>query len=335
MTQVANLKLTQRAYKAGQAGGDAVHALALLLVGLAVMWVFPDDLALLTRANSTALLALSLWLIMGLTGIGSLGQAALSGCGGYAAGLFALHVSPDPLLGLFAGCTAGAVVALASGAFLLRTKGLALLMLTVAVAQLLYEIANKWRDVTGGDDGLSGYVMSPLLGRFSFDMIGNTGYVYSLVVLAVSFFLIRKVTRSPFGLTCRGIKSDAQRMVLLGTPVYRHRLTVYVMAGCFAGMSGAISAQVTGVVGLSGIEFTYSAEVLVMLVVGGMSGSWGGVLGAFGYIAAQDALSTANPFHWLLVLGMLLVLMVLYLPNGLLGMIQGVASRIWSRRDNE
>lgn len=294
--------------------------LLLTLLAAGAFLLFPDDVGLLTRVATTMLLTLSLWLILGLSGITSLGHAVFFGVGGYAAALFALHVSGDPLLGLALGGLAGAVLALLSGALLLRTHGLTFLMLTIAVAQLMYELANKARSITGGDDGLSAYAIEPLFGVFRFDMFGRTGYLYAVAVLVVSFFLIRRIAVSPFGLTCRGIRADSGRMALLGAPVYAHKLAVYTLGGLFAGCAGAVSAQVTGVVGLSGIEFTLSAEIMVMLILGGTRGPWGALVGTAAYMFAHHILSTANPFHWLIVMGCLLVAVVLFLPDGLSGL---------------
>ena len=288
--------------------------------GLLAFWLFPDDLGLLTRILATALLTMSLWLILGLTGIASLGQAAFSGLGAYAAGLFALHCSQSALAGLAVGGLAGAGFALLSGAMLLRTHGLAFLMLTIAVGQLAYESANKLSGWTGGDDGLSGYQVAPLFGQFPFDMYGRTGYLYSLGVVLLCFFLVRRIAASPFGLTCRGIRADPGRMELLGASVYRHRLVVYSISGLLAGFSGALSAQVVGSVGLSGIDFALSADIMVMLIVGGSAGPWGAVIGTVGYMAIHHLVSNANPFHWMMVMGGLLIAVVLFLPQGLLGL---------------
>ena len=154
--------------------------LIVLALGLVAWWALPDQLGLLTRIAITALFVLSLDLVVGVAGLATLGQAALFGAGAYAAGIFALRLHPDPLLGLAVGAGAGALLALASGAFLLRYHGFTFLMLTVAVAQIAASLAQKARDWTGGDDGLTGFTMGPLLGRFTFDLEGRTAALYAL-----------------------------------------------------------------------------------------------------------------------------------------------------------
>jgi branched-chain amino acid transport system permease protein len=153
-----------------------------LLVGLLGFFALPDQAALMTKVIVSALFVLSLDLVVGIAGLATLGHAAMFGVGAYAAGVFALKVHPDPLIGLIVATALGGLTALISGAFLLRYHGFTFLMLTVAVAQILLSIANKWRDVTGGDDGLSGFVMGPLLGRFVFDLEGRVAMLYSLAI---------------------------------------------------------------------------------------------------------------------------------------------------------
>src|SRR5690606_30693193 len=162
------------------------------------------------------------------------------------------------------------LIALGTGAVLLRTHGLTCLMMTIAIAQILLEVLNKWRSLTGGDDGLSGIMVEPVFGMIEFDFFGRVGFLYSLTVLILCFWIMRRLVRSPFGLTCIGIREDRFRMTALGASVYRHSLVMYVAGGIFAGIAGALMAQTTQVVGLSSLGFTWSAEALVMLVLGGM-----------------------------------------------------------------
>ena len=286
----------------------------VLAAGLAAWFALPDQLGLLTRLFTTALLVLSLDLVVGIAGLATLGQAALFGAGAYAAGIFALRVMADPLVGLALGIGAGALVALASGAFLLRYQGFTLLMLTVAVAQILASLASKARDWTGGDDGLTGFAPGPLLGQFAFDLEGRTAALYALGVLVVGLYVARRVVDSPFGLAVRGIHENRARMAALGTPVFLRLLAMYTLAGALAGAAGAISAQTNAIVGLDSLGFALSAEALVMLVLGGTGRLAGALVGATVFTLLHHTAASINPYHWLFVIGIALMAVVLVPP---------------------
>lgn len=289
--------------------------LIVLALGLIAWWALPDQLGLLTRIAITALFVLSLDLIVGVAGLATLGHAALFGAGAYAAGIFALHTHPDPLLGLAVGTGAGALLALASGAFLLRYHGFTFLMLTVAVAQIAASLAQKARDWTGGDDGLTGFAMGPLLGRFAFDLEGRTAALYALVVLALGLYIARRVVDSPFGLAVRGIHENRARMAALGTPVIARLLAMYTLAGALAGAAGALSAQTNAIVGLDSLSFAVSAEALVMLILGGAGRLHGALIGAVVFTLLHHTAASINPYHWLFVIGAALMAVVLVPPQ--------------------
>ncbi len=288
--------------------------LVVATVGLAAWFALPEQLGLLTRLFTTALLVLSLDLVVGIAGLATLGQAALFGAGAYAAGIFALRVMADPLVGLGVGVAAGALVALASGAFLLRYQGFTLLMLTVAVAQIMASLASKARDWTGGDDGLSGFAPGPLLGRFVFDLEGRTAALYALAVLVLGLYVARRVVDSPFGLAVRGIHENRARMAALGTPVFHRLLAMYTLAGALAGAAGALSAQTNAIVGLDSLGFALSAEALVMLVLGGTGRLSGALVGATAFTLLHHTAASINPYHWLFVIGGALMVVVLLPP---------------------
>lgn len=289
--------------------------LIVLAVGLVACWALPDQLGLLSRLAITALLVLSLDLVVGIAGLATLGQAALFGIGAYAAAIFALRLHPDPLLGLAVGMGAGALLAFASGAFLLRYSGFTFLMLTVAVAQIVLSLAQKARDWTGGDDGLSGFTVGPLFGRFAFDMEGRTAALYAIVVLAVGLYLARRVIDSPFGLAVRGIHENRARMAALGTPVFARLLAMYTVAGTLAGAAGALSAQTNAIVGMDSLSFALSAELLVMLILGGAGRLTGALIGALVFTLLHHTAASMNPYHWLFVVGAALMAVVLLPPQ--------------------
>jgi branched-chain amino acid transport system permease protein len=290
--------------------------LIVLALGLIASVIWPEHLGLLARVAIAALLVLSLDLVVGVAGLASLGHAALFGTGAYAAGIFALRLHPDPLLGLAVGTLAGAFAAGLSGAFLLRYHGFTFLMLTVAVAQILLSLANanKWRDLTGGDDGLSGFTMGPLLGRFGFDLEGRTAALYALAVLALGLYLAQRVVNSPFGLAVRGIHENRARMAALGTPVFARLWAVYTLAGALAGAAGALSAQTNAIVGLDSLGFALSAEALVMLILGGAGRLHGALIGALVFTMLHHTAASINPYHWLFVVGAALMGVVLVRP---------------------
>jgi branched-chain amino acid transport system permease protein len=288
--------------------------LVVLAIGLVAWWALPEQLGLLTRIAASALFVLSLDLVVGVAGLATLGHAALFGAGAYAAAIFALRAHADPLLGLLIGTGAGALLASLSGLFLLRYQGFTFLMLTVAVAQIVASLAQRARDWTGGDDGLTGFTMAPLLGLFAFDLEGKTAALYAIVTLAVALYLARRVVDSPFGLAVRGIHENRARMAALGTPVRRRLLAMYALAGALAGAAGALTAQTNAIVGLDSLSFALSAEALVMLILGGAGRLHGALVGAAIFTLLHHTAASINPYHWLFVVGGVLMAVVLMPP---------------------
>ncbi|WP_395457259.1 branched-chain amino acid ABC transporter permease (plasmid) [Azospirillum melinis] len=287
------------------------------LAGLAAFWLLPDDLALLTRIAASALFVLSLDLVLGYGGIATLGQAAMFGTGAYAAGIVAVNWNNDPFVMLAVGGLAGGLVALATGALILHARGLTLLMLTIAVGQIVQEVANKARDWTGGSDGLSGIDPAPVLGLFRFDMFGRTSYLFALAVLVVGLVVARRIVRSPFGLACRGVKEDPLRISAIGGSPKSYLVALYGVAGVFAGVAGALTAVTSGIVGLDSAGFPWSAEALVMLVLGGTGRLYGAVIGTAAFMGIHHILAASDPFHWMAFIGLFLIGIVLFLPGGI------------------
>jgi len=292
---------------------------AMLVAAAATWFGLPGYLPLATQVAIMIIFALSLDLALGYGGIETLGHAAFFGIGGYAAGLYALHVSSEPISGLFVAAAAAGLFGLVSGVVILRARGLALVMLTLAVATMLHELANSMRSVTGGDDGLAGYTIDPLLGMFRFDMFGRTAYLYAVAVLVVVFILARFVANSNFGLTVRGIRTNPQRMQLLGVPVLSRLVVLYMISGALAGVAGGLSAQVTRLVGLNSLAFTVSGNVLIVLILGGIGRLHGAVIGAIVFVVLSDRAAAIDPFNWLFVLGFLIVFTVWLAPDGISG----------------
>jgi branched-chain amino acid transport system permease protein len=301
-------------------------------VGLAAMvFVFPGHLVLGSQVLITGLFALSLDLILGYAGIVSLGHAAMFGTGAYTAGLLARHGWGEPLSGLAAAAVAGAAIAWATSFIAVRGGDLTRLMVTLGIGLMLYEAANQAARVTGGVDGLSDMAVRDLLGVFPFDLAGRTAYVYSLAVLFAVFLVCRRIVRSPFGLSLRGIRDGARRMPALGSPVRRRLIAIYSVSGAIAGIAGALLAQTTQFVGLEVLGFARSADLLVMLVLGGAGWLYGGLIGAALFMVAQNQLSSMNPVYWQFWLGLLLVAMVFVARGGVVGAIGLARERILGR----
>lgn len=299
---------------------DITGFVLMVLAAIVTFYVFPYNLAFTTRVVIMMIFVLSIDLIQGYTGIATLGQAALYGTGAYAAGLFAVHVSQAPLLGLAVGALAGGGIAFVSSLVLMRAEGLTQLMLTIAVAEVLREVANKFSAFTGGSDGLSGITPAPILGLWEFDFVGKVGYIYAVVVLLAVMVFLRVLTASPFGLALQGIKDSPARMRAIGTPVMRRRIAAYTISGVIAGIAGALAAQSTALVSLSVYDFQLSAEAIIMLILGGTGRLWGALIGTAIFMAVHEVAASVDPFNWLFIIGALVLAVVYAVPQGLLGL---------------
>ena len=285
---------------------------AFWLGAAASVVLLPDSHLLLTEIAILGLFALSLDLILGYAGVVSLGHGAFFGLGAYVAGLTSIHLTAEPLTGLLlAGVAAGLLGALTAPLLLRRATDLTRLMVTLGVAMLLYEAANRMAWLTGGADGLQGVMIDPILGRFEFDLMGRTGYAYSLVVLFVLFLFARRVVTSPFGMSLRAIRGNSLRAATVGVPVGRRVIAIYTMAAVYAGIAGALLTQTTMFVSLDVVAFHRSADVLLVLVLGGIGYLYGGLVGALVFKLLQDGLSALTPQYWQFWVGLILVVLVL------------------------
>ncbi len=300
---------------------------AFWLATLLPFYLFPNYLQLASQIAITALFALSLDLILGYAGIVSLGHAAFFGTAAYTAGLFTKFVWGEPLTGLIAGTAAAALLGYASSFVIARFRHLTLIMITLGLGLLLQEAANSASWLTGGSDGLQGVNVWPLLGTFKFGLYGYTAYGYSLTVLFVMFLAARRVIHSPFGLALRGIRENAVRMPAIGAASRAHIRTVYTIAAAMAGIAGALIAQTTETVALDSLSFERSAELLVMVVLGGAGRLYGGLVGAIVFMVARDQFSGIAPQYWYFWIGLLLVVVVIFLPNGILGGLSKIMAR--------
>jgi branched-chain amino acid transport system permease protein len=300
---------------------------AFWLIAFAALVVPSGRHLILNEIAILALFALSLDLILGYGGIVSLGHAAFLGLGAYAAGLTAKHLTGDPLSGLAIAILAATALGFLTSFLVLRGSDLTRLMVTLGVASVMGEIANALPGITGGADGLQGVMMTPLLGRFDFDLGGRTAYAYSLTTLFVLFFIARRVVHSPFGLSLMAIRRNRLRAAALGTPVNARLIAVYTLGAAYAGAAGALLAQTTQFVSLDMFDFHRSADVLLVLIIGGAGWLYGGIAGAIVYEALQDALATLTPQHWQLWIGLFLVVFVLIGRERMSGSVRALLAR--------
>jgi branched-chain amino acid transport system permease protein len=289
--------------------------------------LFPNHLVLASQIAITALFALSLDLILGYAGIVSLGHAAFFGLGAYTAGIITKYGWSEPLVGLAIGPAVAGLAGYATSFIVARFRHLTLIMITMGLGFLLHEAANSAEWLTGGSDGLQGIRVGPILGLFRFDLYGYTAYAYSLVILFVVFLATRRLINSPFGLSLRGIRENPLRMPAIGAPSRSHIRKIYTISAMIAGLAGAVLAQTTSTVSLGVLEFQRSAEVLIILVLGGAGRLYGGLVGAIVFMVARDQFSGIAPQYWYFWIGALLVTVVMLLPNGILGGLAQLSAR--------
>jgi len=282
------------------------------IVAFGSIWFAPNKHLILTEIAWLALFALSLDLILGYAGILSLGHAAFFGVGSYAAALLAKHgIVTEPVLALFCAGLVAAVLGFATSFLMLRGADLTRLMVSLGVALVLRELANQFGGLTGGADGLQGVTMEPILGLFRFDMFGHNGYVYCLVVLFVLFLAARRMMASPFGLSLLAIKGNPLRARAIGIGVDARLVAIYTIGGFYAGVAGGLLAQTTAFSSLDVFSFDRSADLLLVLIIGGTGYLYGGIIGAVIFKVMQDYLAQLTPQYWPFWIGLVLVIMVL------------------------
>lgn len=325
------------------------------IIAVAVFFAFPGYRLLATLILVMILFALSLDLIVGYAGIVSLGHTALFGTGAYAAALMASQVAPwfanrdmrwlalvaaEPVVGLVAGVIFASLIGLVSGWVILRTHGLTLLMLTMALTITLFElakdldritIAGRTFTFTGGFDGLN-FSNSQILGLVPFDIVYySSNYWYALAFLFIGFVIARAIVYSPFGRSLHGIRENVTRMHAIGSPVQKRKLAIYVIASALAGAAGAIWVQVQGNITIAVYEFELAGAVLIMIILGGTGRLYGAFIGATVYMILENVTEQVlgtDPPYWELAVGLALVLTVLFARRGLLGIFEDLSEAI-------
>ena len=288
----------------------AWEIVAWLLIAAAPL-LFSQHAPLINEVAIFALFALSLDLILGYAGIVSLGHAAYFGAGAYGAALFAKHVMPDPLVGLAVGTAAGALLGALTSPMIVRGTDLTRLMVTMGIALVLLELANKFDNITGGVDGLQGVVIGPLLGRFEFDLGARVASFYSLAVLFLAFLLLRRIVHSPLGASLQALRDNRLRLMAVGLSVQARLAVVYTLGAALAGAAGALLTQTTGFVSLDVLEFHRSADLMLAVVIGGAGWLWGALIGALAFRVLHDVLSGITAQYWTFWIGLFLVVLML------------------------
>ncbi|WP_370320786.1 branched-chain amino acid ABC transporter permease [Oricola sp.] len=290
-----------------------------VIVGTVPFLFFPTYLTLASQIAIAALFALSVDLILGYAGIITLGHAMFFGFGSYAAGLITKTGWGEPLTGLLFASVLTGFLGFLTSFIIIRVRHLALLMITMGLGLLMVEVANSLSWLTGGHDGLQGVDVWPIFNRFEFDLWGYTAYAYTFVALLIAVAISRRIVHSSFGLALTGVRENITRMPAIGSEYRRHLQTIYVISATMAGLAGALLAQTTETASLDTLSFQRSADVVVMLIIGGTGRLYGGIIGAIVFMIARDQLSGMNPQYWYFWIGLLLVVVVLVMPKGILG----------------
>jgi branched-chain amino acid transport system permease protein len=294
-----------------------VAAVALLAIGVPLTSSFV--ILLVTRALAFSILVMSLDLLLGFTGLASLGQAAYFGVGAYMTAILAakynIGLGFDFWLVVLAGLLIGAALAAVFGLLAIRASGVYFLMITLALGQCVWGLAYRWNSLTGGDNGINIQVRP----KFGIDLADQVTFFHVVLALfALSLLAMYVLVRSPFGRSLAGIRERELRMKILGYNTWLHKYLAFVVAGAFGGLSGVLWAHTAGIVSPDNVVLTTSVDALLMAVLGGAGTLVGGVIGAFIVIAIREYLSTLVPW-WQYVLGGIYVLTIFYLPSGLMG----------------
>ncbi|GIM87788.1 branched-chain amino acid ABC transporter permease [Salinispora arenicola] len=304
---------------------------ALLVVGLAVALWLPNGLypAVAVDILCWALFAVAVDLLLGFTGLLSFGHAAFWGVSAYVTGLVAIHLGLPFPAAVLAGAFAAAVLAVPIGYLAVRRTGIYFAMVTLAFAQLVYYVANEWRSVTQGENGLQGVPRE----LFGLDLTDDYYFYYAILpIVLLGLAGAWRIVHSPFGRVLVGIRDNPARARALGYPVHRYKLTIFVLSGFVAGLGGGLFAVSHRFVSLEVLHWTTSGKAVIVVVLGGIGTLWGGVLGAGIVVRLEDWLSFSGFEAIGLVTGGLFVLVVLLFRRGIWGTASALARRRWAAR---
>jgi len=309
---------------------------ALAAIGLAVVLALPRAgvppfyVSLLTQTWIYAMVAMSLDLLVGFTGLVSFAQAAFFGAGAYAVAIAATrYAHADFATGIVIGLVAGAFIAAIFGLVALRAEGVGFIIITIALNQIMWGLAYQWVSMSGGDNGITGFVR-PKVGPF--DVSGNSGFYYLCVAfLILMLVLLVAITRSPFGLVLRGVRETPRRMRALGYNVWLYRYLALLIAGALAGVAGVLFAWYNQFVGPGDLDLSLSTQLLIIVILGGIGSLYGQILGAGIVVFLSNGLSALTQ-RWELILGAIYFVIVMYAPDGLVGLGHRIVRRIRGKR---
>jgi len=311
------------------AKGKRFLGIAALLVVVACLALFPFVvtnrfyISLVNEMLIYGLLAMSLDVLLGYTGLLSFMHNAYMGVGAYTVGLFLIHVSPSSVwLAGLAGIVVTLLIALPVGWVQVRTGGLAFALLTLAFGMMFYTIVWKWYDLTGGDDGLMGVPQPDIsLGGISLGSSGDptSMYLFTLFMVLIAFLLTWRIIHSPFGAVLEAIRENEERASFVGINVRRYKLYGWMYACMLASVSGGLFILYRGYIGPTTMSAFAGAGVLMMVLLGGMGTLWGPIVGAGIFLFMQDYISTMTE-HWELFVGLVVILLVLFMPRGFAGL---------------
>jgi branched-chain amino acid transport system permease protein len=311
----------------GRRGPDIAVWLLLVALPYWLNWV-GGYTSLGSRVLVLGLASMSLNFLLGFTGVLSFGHAAYFGLGVYGVGLTIKYLVPSTLIGMAVGVIAGAIAAALIGLLIVRLRGIYFAMVTIAFGQVFYFIAYRWNSVTGGDDGLSGWHRMPIdLGFTTVDILGNDKAFYYLVLVcfAVAVAIMAALLRSPFGRTLLAIRENERRARFLGIPVDRHIWLSWVISCLFVSLAGTLYALLNNFADPHDLRWDQSGDFVIMAVLGGMRSFWGPLIGAAIFVVLQDYVSSMTA-NWMSFIGLFFVLVVLFFPRGVLGIIQRKAA---------
>ena len=305
----------------------SVFEVVFWAAALLPFFFFPTYLTLASQVAIAALFAISVDLILGYAGIVTLGHAMFFGIGAYAAGIISVYGWGEPITGLLFAAAVAGLVGFVVSFMIVRVQHLALIMITLGLGLLTYELANAMTWLTGGTDGLRGVSTWNIFGWFRFDLWGYTAYSYTLIVLFLGFLVSRRIVNSSFGLALRGVRENVKRMPAIGSDHRVHLQKIYTISAAIAGVAGGLLAQTTNVVVLDVLSFNSSADIVVMLILGGTGRLYGAIVGAIIFLVARDQLAGVNPQYWYFWIGLLLMAVVLFMPKGILGFLARITGR--------
>lgn len=296
---------------------------ALLLTVPAWLPLVGGYTALASRILIFALCTMGLNLLLGFTGMMSFGQAAYFGLGGYGAGLMLVHLTSNMWLAVIVGTLAGGIAAFVLGPILMNRRGIYFAMITVAIGQIFYFVAERWDSFTGGQDGLTGFSRMPLhFGSVTVNLTAVPFYYFVLFFFAIGAAVVAMLLNSPLGHTFVAIRENRRRAAFLGIHVERYIWASFGIAGFLCGLAGALNALQNNFISPMDLYWVASGNFVIMAVLGGMRSFWGPLVGSIIFIGFQDYVSSIFPNNWETFVGALFIIVVLFFPNGVLGIIR-------------